>query len=106
MAEQVAEQALRDRLGALVARAPRRPDRVRAPEGVQLGDHPAVREARERDRGRERLERDQDDAGGGERDDERDRLEGPQPSPALQVARVDAPSPRNRGELGKGGLGH
>ena len=104
--EQVAEKALRDRLGALVARPSGRADRVRPAEGVQLRDHPPVREARQRDGHRERLERDQHDTGQRERHDERDRLKSPQPPPPAQPARVNWSSPRHRGELGEGGLGH
>jgi len=106
MTQEVAEESLRDRLSGLVARPARRPDRVRAAERVQFGDDPSVREARERDRQRERLERDQRDARQRERDDERNGLEGPEPTAALQVARINTPPPRNRGELGKSGFGH
>jgi hypothetical protein len=65
-----------------------------------------VREARQRDGKRQRLQRYQSYAGERKRDDKGNRLKGPEPTPALEVARIDAPSPRNRGELGKGGLGH
>ena len=59
VAEQVAEQALRHRLGALVARAPFGRSTFAPRNGVELGDDPRVRQAGDRHRGRQRLEREQ-----------------------------------------------
>ena len=56
VAEQVAEQALRDRLGPARGAAPFGRTTRRAPERVQLGDDPGVRERGERHRRGERLE--------------------------------------------------
>ena len=72
-----AARARRGRRGRRAARAPcapgpavapARPHHLRPAVGVELGDHPRVRERDADDRRRQRLERDQHDRGGDERD--------------------------------------
>src|SRR2546426_752673 len=98
--QEVAEEALRDRLRQR-GLAALRPDRVAAAHGVELGDDPRVGERGRSDGRRQRLEQHQHDGHRDERHHVRDRGQGPEltASPYRRLARAAAP--RDRGELGE-----
>jgi hypothetical protein len=97
---EVGEEAERGALGLGIASCLATHD-VGSARGVQLGDHPRVREAGQGDRGAQRLEGDEHGGGRQERHDMRDRGQRPERAPPPEMAGVDAPSPGDGRGLGE-----